>query len=218
MTYFIVRAGLSIVLPLVTGEVKGFDNIPRKGGCILAPNHSSYLDHILLGYNLYQYTGRVMHPLAKKEHWNGFFQRTWHKYVRTIPIDREAGGKEALATAVKHLKKGDIILIYPEGTRTLTGKLNRAKTGVARLALASKVPVVPVGMTNTFEILPKGKRIPKLGKKADLYIGKPLTFESYYGKENDRKALREITTLVMREIGKLCKKSYDFDEEKKQRK
>jgi 1-acyl-sn-glycerol-3-phosphate acyltransferase len=102
-------------------------------------------------------------------------------------------------------------MIYPEGTRTLTGKLNRAKTGVARLALQAKVPVVPMGLTNTFKILPKGKWIPKFGLKSDITIGKPMYFDKYYGKDDDKKTLRKITTLIMREIARLSRQKYPFD-------
>ena len=70
--------------------------------------------------------------------------------------------------------------------------------------------VVPMGITNTFEILPKGKRVPKFGKKADLNIGKPLYFEKYYGKENDKATLRKVTTIIMKNIAKLSKTTYNF--------
>ena len=109
-----------------------------------------------------------------------------------------------------YLTQGKIIGIYPEGTRTLDGKLQRGKTGAARLALAAKVPIVPVGLIGTFEILPKGKNIPKL-KRAIVNIGKPIYFDKYYGKENDKKTIRLVTTKVMKEIAKLCKKKYGFD-------
>jgi len=100
--------------------------------------------------------------------------------------------------------------VYPEGTRTLTGKLQRAKTGVARLALAAKVPVLPIGLTNTFKILPKGKWIPRFGR-ADVNIGKLMYFDEYYGKENNKKTLRLVTTKIMKEIAKLCGQKYEFD-------
>ena len=99
--------------------------------------------------------------------------------------DRQAGGKEALKWAVKALKQGKIIAIHPEGTRSLTGKLQKGKTGVVRLALAAKVPVIPIGLIGTFEILPKGKYIPKL-KRATMNIGKPMYFGKYYDKKKQR--------------------------------
>jgi 1-acyl-sn-glycerol-3-phosphate acyltransferase len=92
----------------------------------------------------------------------------------------------------------------------MDGKLQRARTGVARLALAAQVPVVPMGTRGTFEILPKWKKIPRL-KKADLFIGNPLNFEEYYGKDDDNATLRKVTTRIMKAIGKLTQEEYLFD-------
>ena len=171
------------------------------------------MDHLILGSNLISRGKRYAYFLAKKEHFDTPIQRWWHNYARAIPLDREAGGTDALKKAIGHLRKGDLIMIYPEGTRTLTGKMNRAKTGVARLALAARVPVVPIGITNTFKMLPKGKKIPRLGLKADLIVGKPLYFEKYYGKENDSEVIRKATTIIMKEIAKLAGAEYEFDKE-----
>ena len=102
-----------------------------------------------------------------------------------------------------------IIVIYPEGTRTLTGKLNQGRTGIARLALSAKVPVLPIGVIGTFQILPKGKWIPKL-KRAELNIGKFLYFDKYYEKENNKKTLRLVTDIIMKEIAKLSKQKYNY--------
>lgn len=193
------------------GKCIGLENVPSDQGAIIAANHASYLDHLVIGCNLIPKLNRMLYFLAKKEHFDSFLQRRWHEYFRAIPTDREEGGKEALQKALEHLQARDLVAIYPEGTRTLTGRMNRAKTGVARLALSARVCVVPVGITNTFHILPKGKRIPRFGKKADLLIGKPLRFDEYHGKENDRGTLREITTRIMKEIARLSGQEYDFE-------
>ena len=133
----------------------------------------------------------------------------WHTYAGAIPLDREKGGKEALGWAIKALKHGKIIAIHPEGTRSLTGKLLRARTGVARLALEARVPVLPVGFIGTFKILPKGKYVPK-AKRAIMNIGKPMYFTEYYNKKINKKMLREVTTKIMKEIAKLCRQKYNF--------
>jgi len=91
----------------------------------------------------------------------------------------------------------------------LTGKLQRAKTGIARLAIISKAHVVPIGLIETFEILPKGKYIPKF-KRAVMSIGKPMCFPEYYNKKINKKILREVTTRIMKEIAKLSKQKYNF--------
>ena len=147
--------------------------------------------------------------LSKKEYFESLFKRLWHEHWGSVPIDRQSGGKEALQWAIKALKHGKIIAIHPEGTRSLTGKLQKAKTGVARLALKSKVPVVPVGLIGTFEILPKGKNIPKF-KTAIMNIGKPMHFDEYYTKPVTKRLLREITTKIMKEIARLSKQKYNF--------
>jgi 1-acyl-sn-glycerol-3-phosphate acyltransferase len=201
-----------IILPLSRlwiKEINGMENIPRKGGFIISANHASYMDHLFLYGITISRRNEKLHFLAKKEHFDSFHQRVWHNYTGAIPLDRKSGGKAALNLAIKSLKEGRIIGIYPEGTRTLSGKLQEAKTGVARLALAARVPVVPVGMIGNFEILPKGKYIPKL-KRATVNVGKPMRFEKYYKKKVTGKILREITTKIMKEIARLSNKQYNF--------
>jgi len=155
MKFPVLRRVLSVLLGPFIGRVEGIENIPKSGGAILAANHASYLDHFIIGVCIFARINRMIYFLAKKEHFETPLQRFWHRYLQAIPIDREAGGKDALAEAVHHLRRGDLIMIYPEGTRTRDGALQRAKTGVARLAFAAHVPVVPIGITNTFFILPK---------------------------------------------------------------
>lgn len=202
--------GKRIIPPIVkffwVREVKGMENLPKKGPFIIAANHVSYMDHFMMS-QLVPYLDRKIHFLAKKEHFEGFFKRAWHTYAEAIPIDRQKGGKETLKLAIKALKEGKIIGIHPEGTRSLTGKLQKAKTGVARLALISKVPVLPVGLVGTFEILPKGKYIPKF-KKAVMNIGEPIYFPEYYNKKINKIILGEVTGKIMKKIAKLCKQEY----------
>ena len=189
-------------------EVKGLENLPKESPFIIAANHSSYMDHLIMSL-LVEHLDRKIHVLAKKEHFDNIFKNIWHTYIGAIPLDREKGGKRTLKLAVKALKEGKIIGIHPEGTRSLTGKLQKAKTGVARLALEAKVPVVPIGLIGTFEILPKGKYIPKM-KKAAMNIGKPMHFEKYYNKRISKKILREVTTDIMKEIARLSRQKYNF--------
>ncbi len=209
MAYLI---GKRVIPPIVklfwTKEINGLQNLPKKGPFIIAANHASYMDHFMMSL-LVPYLNRKIHFLAKKEHFEGFFKRAWHTYAGAIPIDRNAGNKKALKWAIKALKEGKIIGIHPEGTRSLTGKLQKAKTGVARLALIAKVPVLPIGLIGTFEILPKGKYIPKL-KKAVMNIGKPMHFTEYYNKKINKKILREVIDAIMKEIARLSQQKYNF--------
>ena len=208
MVYPIEKLTIIPIIKLWVKKVTGAENLPGKGAAILAANHSSYADHLIMGAYMATKVNRRFHFLAKKEHFQGL-QKLWHIYVGAIPLDRKRGGKHALKVALSLLSQGKLIIIYPEGTRTLTGKLQKAKTGVARLALQSRVPVIPIGLTGTFEMLPKGKYIPKL-KKATMNIGKPMLFTEYYNKEPTKKLLREVTTKIMKEIAKLSKQKYNY--------
>ena len=191
-------------------NINGKENIPKeKKGLIIVANHASYIDHFIFGGIMPLATNRMVHFLAKKEHFEGA-QRKWHEFLEAIPIDRQKGGNKAIEKAIKALKGGKIIAIYPEGTRTLDGKIQRGKTGATRLALAAEVPILPVGLKGTFEIMPKGQNYPKL-KRADVNIGKLIHFDEYYGKENDKKTLRFLTTKLMKEIARLAGQKYEFD-------
>ena len=205
--------GKRIATPIVNmwiKKVNGIGNIPKQNGFIVAANHSSYMDHFIVVCTIMPYLNKKVHFLSKKEHFDNPLKAAWHTYAGAIPLDREKGGKKALGWAIKALKHGKIIAIHPEGTRSLTGKLLRAKTGVARLALEAKSAVLPVGLIGTFEILPKGKYIPK-PKKAVMNIGKPMDFSKYYNKPMTKKLLRQITTKIMKEIAGLSKQKYNYD-------
>ena len=191
-------------------KVNGLENVPRKGPFIIAANHASYMDHLIIVCIFVKHTNQKVHFLSKKEHFDNPLKAAWHSYAGAIPLDREKGGKEALRWAIKALKHGKIIAIHPEGTRSPTGKLMKGKTGAAQLALKTKAPVVPVGLIGTFEILPKGKYIPKF-KKATMNVGKAMHFPEYYNKKISKKILNKITTKIMKEIAKLSSQKYNFD-------
>ncbi len=209
MAYPIVKRIIFPTVSLWIKEINGISNIPKQGPFIIAANHASYLDHYIMGCLIIPRLNKKLHFLAKKEHFDNFLKKAWHTYGGAIPVDREKGGKQALEKAVKALNEGEIIGIHPEGTRSLTGNLQKAKTGVARLALLAKVPVIPVGLIGTFEIMPKGKYIPKL-KRATVNIGKPIHFPKYYNKKINKRMLREATTKIMKEIARLSKQKYNF--------
>lgn len=190
-------------------EISGIENIPKKGPFIVAANHASYMDHLIISSIIIPIRNQKVRYLAKKEHFQSPHQWLWHKWVGAIPLDRQKKDTYALDTAIEFLKKGEIIGIYPEGTRTLDGKLQKGKTGVARLALEAKVPVLPIGLIGTFEILPKGNLIPKR-KKAIVNIGKPMFFEKYYKSKDNPAVLREITNQIMKKIAELCKSKYNY--------
>ena len=213
MAYSISKILLVPIFKLWIRDVDGLENLPIGKPFILAPNHSSYMEHMLISSIIVPKLGKKLYFIAKKEHFEGISQKSWHRiwirYVGYIPIDRSKGGEKALKTAVSYLKKGEVIVVYPEGTRTLTGKIQKGKTGVVRLALWAKVPVVPLGIRGTFEILPKGNIVPKL-KKAAFKFGKPMHFDKYYNKPITKNMLRAITNSIMKEIAKLSGQKYNF--------
>ena len=209
MVYFIGKRIIPPIVKLWIEGVNGLENVPRKGPFIIAANHESYMDHLIIMSSLVPYLNKKVHHLAKKEHFSNPLKAAWHNYAGAIPTDRQKGGKKALKWAVNALKHGKIIAIHPEGTRSLTGKLQEAKTGVARLALLTKAPVVPAGLIGTFEILPKGKYLPKL-KRASMNIGKPIYFPEYYNKKINKRIIKEVTRKIMQEIARLSMQKYSF--------
>jgi 1-acyl-sn-glycerol-3-phosphate acyltransferase len=209
MVYLLTKLTIIPAIKLYVGKVNGLENIPRHGPFIAAANHVSYMDHLIIGAYLIPHLDKKIHFLAKKEHFDNILKKAWHIHAGAIPVDREKKGKKALRWAVKALKEGKVIAIHPEGTRSLTGRLQKAKTGVARLALLAKVPVVPIGLIGTFEMLPKGKYFPRF-TRATVNIGRPMHFSEYYNKKINKRMLRHVTTGIMKEIAKLSGQQYNY--------
>ncbi len=192
--------------PWVTGE----ENIPRKGGVILASNHLSFIDSVFLPLVI----ERRVTFLAKSDYYTasgikGWAIKNFLKAAGMLPIDRSGGkaSEASLFTGLGVLAKGDVLGIYPEGTRSPDGKLYRGRTGVARMVLEGSVPVVPVAMVDTEKVMPIGKRIPKV-RRIGVVIGKPLDFSRFEGMEGDRFILRSITDEIMYELSHLSDQEY----------
>jgi 1-acyl-sn-glycerol-3-phosphate acyltransferase len=189
--------------------VSGLENLPQIGGAVLAGNHLSVADEMFLG----AVVPRHIAFWAKAEYWTGSGVRGW--LTRTvvsgmgaIRVER-AGGRAALTAfdgAIPVLKEGDIVAIYPEGTRSPDGRLYRGRTGAARLAIAAGVPIIPVGILGTDKVQPIGARAPKLfAGKVEIRFGKPIETE---GRPSDRHSLRQLTDELMAEIQKLTGQEY----------
>jgi 1-acyl-sn-glycerol-3-phosphate acyltransferase len=175
----------------------GLENIP-EGPAILAANHQSFLDDLLLPLLV---PSRKVVFLAKADYFDKWYLRWFFKGANVIPVRRESrsAAEAALQTGVQALREGNLVGIFPEGTRSPDGRLYRGKTGVARMALEAQVPIVPVAITGTFEALPYHKKLPKPGR-VEVRFGKPLDFQRYYGTPADRFALRSATDEIMYEI------------------
>ena len=190
--------------------VRGEEHVPEAGGAILASNHLSFSDSIFLPLVL----KRRVTFLAKSDYFTGRglkgrLTAGFFKGVGQLPIDRSGGqaSEAALQTGLKVLRRGDLLGIYPEGTRSPDGRLYRGKTGVARLALEAGVPVLPVAMIGTDKVQPIGRRLPKIGR-VGIVIGAPLDFSRYDGMEDDRFVLRSITDEIMYELMELSGQEY----------
>jgi 1-acyl-sn-glycerol-3-phosphate acyltransferase len=188
----------------------GKKNVPAKGPVILAGNHLSYADWLFVPLVL----PRMVRFVAKAEYFTGtglkgWAQRTFFSSTGNIPIDRSGAtaAEGALISAKGVLAEGGIFGIYPEGTRSHDGRLYRGKTGVARLALETGVPVVPVAVIGTDVIAPPGKKFGKVHRPV-VKFGKPMDFSRYAGMENDRQILRAVTDEIMYEIMTLSGQEY----------
>jgi 1-acyl-sn-glycerol-3-phosphate acyltransferase len=210
--YWVVKAILWPVLRLVFRPwFEGTENVPREGPAILASNHLSFSDHFFAPLPL----PRKVVFLAKSEYFTGrglkgLLSKAFFSSLGQIPVDRTGGeaGERALRTGLRVLAAGELLGIYPEGTRTPDGRLYRGKTGVARLALEGRALVVPTAMIGGFEFQPPGKLTPRLAVRPGVRFGKPLDFSRYYGLEDDRIVLRAVTDEIMYELMKLSSQEY----------
>ncbi len=191
-------------------RVEGLENVPNEGPVIIASNHLSFGDSIFMPLAVKR---KVTFP-AKSEYFTGSGIKGWLVkmfFVGTgqVPIDRSGGraARAALEIGLQILRAGGIFGIYPEGTRSPDGRLYRGKTGVARLALESGAPVVPVAMLNMDEIQPIGKVLPKL-KRVRIRFGPALDFSRYAGMAGDRFVERAVTDEIMYELMELSGREY----------
>jgi len=191
-------------------HTEGAEHVPDEGAAILASNHLSYADWLFMPLTL----PRRVTFVAKAEYFTtpgikGWFQKKFFSGAGQVPIDRSGADAAAgaMISAKKILESGEIFGIYPEGTRSHDGKLYRGKTGVARLALETKVPVIPVAVVGTDVVAPPGKKFGTFTRPV-VRFGKPLDFSRYEGLENDRFILRSITDEIMYEIMRLSGQEY----------
>ena len=191
-------------------HVEGAENVPDDGPAILASNHLSYADWLFMPLVI----PRMVRFVAKAEYFTspgikGWLQKNFFSGTGNIPIDRTSGdaASGALVSAKRVLAEGELFGIYPEGTRSHDGRLYRGKTGIARLALETGVPVIPVAVVGTDVVAPPGKKFGSFTRPV-VRFGPPLDFSRYEGLENDRYILRSITDEIMYEIMRLSGQEY----------
>lgn len=190
--------------------LEGEEHFPLEGPAILASNHLSFSDSIFLPLCV----PRKMTFLAKADYFTGGglkgrLTRAFFRGTGQLPVDRSGGraSTAALEAGLKVLRGGDVLGLYPEGTRSPDGRLYKGKTGVARMALEAGVPVIPVAMINTDKVQPTGRIIPRI-MRVGIRLGEPLDFSRYAGLEDDRFVLRSITDEIMYALMELSGQEY----------
>ncbi|MER7751434.1 lysophospholipid acyltransferase family protein [Kitasatospora sp. NPDC097643] len=186
--------------------IEGIENVPRKGGVILASNHLSFIDSVVIPLT----APRQVYFLAKAEYFTGTGIRgavsraIFTNVINAVPVERGTyrSAQASLEQALVLLNEGKAFGIYPEGTRSLDGRLYRGKTGAAWLALTAGVPIVPVALEGPQDILPVGTRIPRV-RKVTVRFGEPLHFTELHGQARSAQARRQVTTEVMAAIQRL---------------
>ena len=178
MAYWIVKVFLTPILRVVYRiRVEGREHLPKHGPVILASNHRSFLDSIFIPLIV----RRRVTFVAKAEYFDDPKTAWFFRAVGQIPIRREGGSASegALSAATDVLESGGVFGIYPEGTRTRDGLLHKGKTGVARLALGTGAPIVPVVLIGTDECQPTNAKLPRLFRKVTIRFGAPLSMAHY---------------------------------------
>ncbi|MER7835754.1 lysophospholipid acyltransferase family protein [Streptomyces sp. NPDC096040] len=206
-----IKAALGPIMRLMFRlQVEGVEHIPGDGPVILAGNHLTFIDSMILPL----VSKRQVFFIGKDEYvtgkgFKGRLMAWFFTGVGMIPVDRDgaSGGVAALMTGKRVLDEGKIFGIYPEGTRSPDGRLYRGRTGIARLTLMTGAPVVPFAMIGTDKLQPGGAGIPRPGK-VTVRFGEAMEFSRYEGMDRDRYVLRAVTDSVMAEVMRLSGQEY----------
>lgn len=208
LPYGVLRAFLTPFLMLLfRPKVKGLRHVPGSGPVIIASNHLSFSDSIFMPLVV----PRKVTFLAKSEYFTspgpkGLLKKLTFIALGQVPVDRSGGRRSeaALITGLKVLAEGKCLGIYPEGTRSPDGRLYKGRTGIARLAIESGAPIIPVAMFNTEKIQPTGTVVPKV-MRVEMIFGEPMYFE---GDSTDLLHLRDVTDKIMKTIQELSGQEY----------
>ena len=207
MAYWVIKALLTPVLRFFYRvRVEGLEHVPADGAAILAGNHLAVCDSFFLPLVL----RRRVTFVAKAEYFEDRRTAWFFRAVGQIPVKRGGGpaSQRALAAAEEVLQSGELFGIYPEGTRSPDGRLYKGHTGVARLALRNRVPVLAVACVGTREAQPIGRAVPRLFMPITIRISRPLDFSRYYDRADDPQVLRSVTDEIMWELRELSGQEY----------
>ncbi|WP_446665956.1 lysophospholipid acyltransferase family protein [Flexivirga sp. B27] len=186
-------------------RVEGRDNVPVSGGVLIASNHLSFIDSVVIPL----VAPRKVVFLAKAEYFTGtgpkgIASRTFFNSMGMLPVERDdsRAAVNSLDQALSVLREGEAFGIYPEGTRSRDGRLYKGRVGAAHLAMQAGVPVVPVGLIDTPKLQPIGSNVPRLAK-VTVKFGEPLTFGDEFDAMPAGKARRVATDRIMDAIAEL---------------
>lgn len=185
----------------------GLDKVPRSGPAIIAANHISYFDPLCHAYFVVK-SGRRPRFFAKAELWRNPFLRFVLGNAGQIPVERGSGETGPVEKAEDALARGEVVVIYPEATITTTDDLTpmRGKTGVARVALASGAPVIPVAVWGAQWVRPKGRRaVHRWRRLMMLNAGDPMRFPEHVGRQDDPGVRREVADRIVAELDRLVR-------------
>ncbi len=157
------------------GEVVGTENFPREGPFLIASNHASHLDPPLVGCQV----SRQMRFFARKTLWNNRLVRWWLNQVETIPVERDSGDVGAVKRVLQALREDRVIVLFPEGTRSPDGQLQKPKAGIGLMACKTGVPVVPCHVFGSYEAFGKGHLFPRFGTPVTIVFGRPIPPHDY---------------------------------------
>ena len=180
-------------------RIVGAENVPDRGGVMLASNHASFLDPPAVGVG---YRGRPVHFMARDSLWKSKLGSWWMDHVGCIPVARGTGDMKALKLTIKALKEGKVVSLFPEGTRTEDGELQEAKGGVGFIVEKSGCAVVPTYISGSYEAYPKGAKWIKPHKLTITY-GAPITPEEFAALGTGREAYDKYAALIMERIAEL---------------
>ncbi len=198
--YWSVRAVMRFFIRLYLRlESHGSEQVPRTGGCILTPNHVSFLDPPIVGCGL---AHRMVHFMARDSLFKAPVLGWWYRKIGTISIDRSKGDLAALRSAISDLRRGKVVCLFPEGTRSINGELQQPKGGVGFLIARANVPVVPVYLDGTYAAWPKGGKWIK-PRKVRVFFGPAIQPEEFGLDEKGKPDYDRIVALVMERIAAL---------------
>ena len=215
MVYTIGKLIIPPICKLWIRRVEGLKNIPKDEPFIIASNHASFCDAIILHSLIIPEIDKKIHAFVHSLFWKYYIPGFFLNWAESIPVfgfdeqDAKSNNITTFSKALDYLNKGEIVEIFPEGTRSYDGKLKKAHKGVAYLTLKSNAPVLPVGIIGSNKVLPIGKKLPRL-RRCDVKVGKLISFEKYHAKGINNKLLEEVTRLIMNQIAILIEQKYDY--------